>query len=258
MTEPATRRASTLSPRLDGRTALVTGSTSGIGRAVADLLAERGAHVIVSGRDAVRGGDAVGRIRDRGGRADFLPADLTTNAGTAGLAERALGVTGRIDVLVNNAGVFTFGPTTATTEAGFDAVYTLNVRAPYFLVQSLVPAMAERGSGAVVNILTGAAHRGSVAAGLYGSSKAALLLLTQSWAAEFGPSGVRVNAVSPGPIRTEGTGYGAGLESVAAALPARRLGDPREVAAAVAFLAADEAAYVHGAVLPVDGGATAA
>jgi NAD(P)-dependent dehydrogenase (short-subunit alcohol dehydrogenase family) len=247
-----------MSPHLDGRTALVTGSTSGIGRAVADLLAERGAHVLVSGRDPGRGGEAVTRIRDRSGRADFLAADLMTTAGTAGLADRALGVTGQVDILVNNAGVFTFGPTTATTEAAFDAMYALNVKAPYFLVQSLVPAMIERGSGAVVNILTGAAHRGSVAAGLYGSSKAALLLLTQGWAAEFGPAGVRVNAVSPGPIRTEGTGGGAGLESVAAALPARRLGDPREVAAAVAFLAGDEAAFVHGAVLPVDGGAIAA
>ncbi|GLY94008.1 short-chain dehydrogenase [Actinoplanes sp. NBRC 103695] len=258
MTEPASRETFSTPSNLDGRTALVTGSTSGIGRAVADNLAARGAHVIVSGRDAGRGTSAVTLIRERGGSADFLGADLTTRTGTAGLAERALGVTGQIDILINNAGVFSFGPTSATTEAGFDATFAINVKAPYFLVQALAPAMAERGSGAVVNILTGAAHRGSVAAGLYGSSKAALLLLTQGWAAEFGPCGVRVNAVSPGPIRTEGTDDGAGLESVAAALPARRLGNPREVAAAVAFLAGDEAAYIHGAVLPVDGGAIAA
>jgi NAD(P)-dependent dehydrogenase (short-subunit alcohol dehydrogenase family) len=256
-----------VSDRLDGRTALVTGSTSGIGRAVAGLLAARGAHVIVSGRDAGRGHEAVATIRAGGGRADFLPADLTAPANLtapadltapAALAERALDLTGQVDILVNNAGVFTFGPTSATTPAAFDALYDVNVKAPYFLVQALAPAMVERGSGSIVNVLTGAAHRGAPAAGLYGSSKAALLLLTRGWAAEFGPSGVRVNAVSPGPIRTEGTGNGAGLDQVAAALPARRLGEPHEVAAAVAFLAGDEAAYVHGAILPVDGGAIAA
>lgn len=115
---------------LDGRTALVTGSTSGIGRAVAEVLAGRGAHVIVSGRDAGRGADAVGKIRARGGRAEFLAVDLTTHAGTADLAERALGVAGHVDILVNNAGIFTFGPTARTTEAGFDAIYDLNVKAP--------------------------------------------------------------------------------------------------------------------------------
>jgi NAD(P)-dependent dehydrogenase (short-subunit alcohol dehydrogenase family) len=246
-----------MSSRLDGRTALVTGSTSGIGRATATSLAARGAHVLVSGRDAARGHRAVAELRATGA-ADFLPADLATLAGTRALAAQALEVTGRVDILVNNAGIFGFGPTSDTTEEDFDRTYAVNVKAPYFLVQALVPPMAERGSGAVVNILSGAAHRGSIAAGLYGSSKAALLLLTTCWAAEFGPAGVRVNAVSAGPVRTEGTAGGAGLEPVAAALPARRLGLPHEVASAVAFLAGDDAAYVHGAILPVDGGAIAA
>jgi NAD(P)-dependent dehydrogenase (short-subunit alcohol dehydrogenase family) len=243
---------------LDGRTALVTGSTSGIGRATADALAARGAHVIVSGRDEARCELTVEALRSAGAAADFVAADLATSAGARSLAERALRITGRVDVLVNNAGIYSFGPTTSRTETDVDAIYDVNVKAPFFLVQALVPDMVERGSGAVVNILTGAAHRGSPAAGLYGSSKAALLLLTKSWAAEFGPSGVRVNAVSPGMIRTEGTAGGAGLEPIAATIPARRLGDPHEVASAVAFLASDDAPYVHGAILPVDGGATAA
>jgi NAD(P)-dependent dehydrogenase (short-subunit alcohol dehydrogenase family) len=241
-----------------GRTALVTGSTSGIGRATADALAARGAHVIVSGRDETRCEQAVKVLRSAGATADFVAADLATSAGAQSLAERALQITGSVDVLVNNAGIYSFGPTTSRTETDVDDIYNINLKAPFFLVQALVPHMVERGSGVVVNILTGAAHRGSPAAGLYGSSKAALLLLTKSWAAEFGPSGVRVNAVSPGMIRTEGTSGGAGLEPIAATIPARRLGDPHEVASAVAFLASDDAAYVHGAILPVDGGATAA
>ncbi|BCJ48597.1 short-chain dehydrogenase [Actinoplanes sp. NBRC 14428] len=242
----------------EGRTALVTGSTSGIGRAVARTLAERGAFVIVSGRDHLRGKEAVEEILGGGGRATFLPADLSTVAGARELAAASRTVTGAVDVLVNNAGIFTFGPTSASTETDIDLMYAVNVRAPYLLVQDLVPGMVEAGSGAVVNVLTGAAFRGTAQAGLYGSGKAALKLLTQAWAAEFGPAGVRVNAVSPGPIRTEGTGFGAGLEAVADALPARRLGEAAEVAAAVAFLASGEASYVHGAVLPVDGGAVAA
>jgi NAD(P)-dependent dehydrogenase (short-subunit alcohol dehydrogenase family) len=242
----------------DGRTALVTGSTSGIGRATADALAARGAHVIVSGRDGSRGEQAVKALRSAGAAADFVAADLGTSTGARSLAERALQITGRVDVLVNNAGIYSFGPTTSRTETDVDAIYNVNLKAPFFLVQALVPHMLARGSGAVVNILTGAAHRGSPAAGLYGSSKAALLLLTKGWAAEFGPSGVRVNAVSPGMIRTEGTSGGAGLDPIAATIPARRLGDPHEVASAVAFLASDDAAYVHGAILAVDGGATAA
>jgi NAD(P)-dependent dehydrogenase (short-subunit alcohol dehydrogenase family) len=239
-----------------GRTALITGSTSGIGRACAETLAREGAHVIVSGRNTERGEHTVDKIRAMGGTADFIAADLGNARSATSLAEKTLAVTGSVDILVNNAGIYTFGPTASTTEEAFDAVYDLNVKAPYFLVRALAPPMAARGSGVIINITTGAAHRGAVGAGLYGSSKAALMLLTKGWAAEFGPSGVRVNAISPGPIHTPGTGND--IDHLAASLPARRIGEPHEVASAVAFLASDQAAYIHGAVLPVDGGAIAA
>ncbi len=129
------------------------------------------------------------------------------------------------------------------------------MKAPYFLVAALAPGMAERGTGAIVNVTTMVAEFGAAGMGLYGSTKAALVLLTKSWAAEFGPSGVRVNAVSPGPTRTEGTAaMGEGLDQLAAAAPAGRPGSAQEVAEAIVFLATDAASFVHGAVLPVDGG----
>jgi NAD(P)-dependent dehydrogenase (short-subunit alcohol dehydrogenase family) len=241
---------------LTGRTALVTGATSGIGRAVALALAARGADVVVSGRDNDRGEATVATIRAAGGKAEFVAADLTDAAGAQQLAARATELGGgHVDVLVNSAGIFPFGPTAATTPADVDQVLSVNVVAPYFLVAALAPAMAERGHGAVVNVTTMVAEFGAAGMALYGASKAALVLLTKSWAAEFGPAGVRVNAVSPGPTRTEGTeAMGKALDQLAAAGPAGRPGQPEEIAEAITFLVSDAASFVHGAVLPVDGG----
>ena len=241
---------------LTGSVALVTGGNSGIGRAAAVRLAGLGAHVIVTGRDATRGEAAIAAIRADGGKADFVSADLTDEASALDLARRAVELGGgHVDILVNNAGVFPFGPTPAHTEAEFDRVYAVNVKVPFFLVAELAPAMAERGKGAIVNVTTMVAEFGQSGMALYGSSKAALVLLTKAWAAEFGPSGVRVNAVSPGPTRTEGTAdMGDALDQLANTTPHGRPGLPDDIAAAIAYLATDDAAYVHGAVLPVDGG----
>ncbi|MCT9620136.1 SDR family NAD(P)-dependent oxidoreductase [Curtobacterium sp. C2H10] len=237
-------------------TALVTGSTSGIGRATAERLAAEGMHVVVSGRNAERGDEVVRGIRVAGGTADFVRADLRDAASAKELAEAALAIGGgRVDVLVNSAGIFPFGATADTTSEGFDEVYDVNVKAPYFLVAALAPGMAERGAGAIVNVTTMVAEFGAAGMGLYGSTKAALVLLTKSWAAEFGPAGVRVNAVSPGPTRTEGTAaMGESLDQLAAAGPAGRPGTAGEIAEAIVFLATDAASFVHGAVVPVDGG----
>ncbi|SOC89397.1 Short-chain dehydrogenase [Curtobacterium sp. 314Chir4.1] len=240
-------------------TALITGATSGIGRATAERLAAEGMHVVVSGRNAERGAAVVRAIRAAGGTADFVQADLRDATSANELAAAALEIgDGRVDVIVNSAGVFPFGATADTTSEGFDEVYDINVKAPYFLVAALAPGMAERGEGAIVNVTTMVAEFGAAGMGLYGSTKAALVLLTKSWAAEFGPSGVRVNAVSPGPTRTEGTAaMGESLDQLAAAGPAGRPGSAAEIAEAIVFLATDAASFVHGAVLPVDGGRTA-
>jgi NAD(P)-dependent dehydrogenase (short-subunit alcohol dehydrogenase family) len=244
---------------LTGRVALVTGATSGIGAATAALLAERGAHVLVAGRNRARGDSLVRAVRDRGGKADFVAADLRAAPSVRRLAQEALALGGgRVDILVNNAGVYPFGPTEQVRASDVDAVYDLNVKAPFYLVAHLAPGMAERGGGAIVNLSTMAAAYGAPGMALYGSSKAAVDLLTKAWAAEYGPRGVRVNSVRPGPTRTETTAdMGESLDALAAQAPAGRPAAPQEIAEAIAYLVSDAASFVHGAVLPVDGGRTA-
>jgi NAD(P)-dependent dehydrogenase (short-subunit alcohol dehydrogenase family) len=240
---------------LSGRTALVTGGNSGIGRATAVALAALGAKVVLAGRNADRGEQAVRQIEQAGGTAFFVAADLRDEAAARALAARATELAGPVDILVNNAGMFPFGPTEKMTEEQFDDVFALNVKVPYFLVAELAPAMAARGHGAIVNVTTMVAQFGLAGMGLYGSSKAAMVLLTKSWAAEYGPSGVRVNAVSPGPTRTEGTEVmGDALDQLAAAGPAGRPGTAQEIAEAIVFLTTDAASFIHGAILPADGG----
>lgn len=244
---------------LDGDVALVTGATSGIGAATARALADQGAHVLVAGRNAARGEDVVNGIRARGGKADFVAADLRDADSARALARRATEIGGgRVDILVNNAGVFTFKPTEEVTEEEFDAMYAVNVKAKFFLVAELAPAMAARGKGAIVNVSTMVAAFGAAGMPVYGSSKAAVNLLTKTWAAEYGPRGVRVNAVGVGPTRTEGTAdMGDALDQLAAQAPLGRPAKPEEIAAAIVYLASDAASFVQGVVLPVDGGRTA-
>src|SRR5246500_1312394 len=240
-------------------TALITGGTSGIGLATANKLAQLGIHVVVVGRNAERGKKTVDEIRAAGGKADFICADLQDAASARTVAKKAIDLgSGHVDILVNNAGIYPFGPTHEMTEEQFDRVFSINVKAPYFLVAELAPLMARKGKGAIVNLSTMAADYGAAGMSLYGSSKAAIDLLTKTWTAEYGPRGVRVNAVSPGPTLTEGTdAMGEGLEQLASQGPAHRPATPDEIAEAIVFLATDRSSFVYGAKLAVDGGRTA-
>src|SRR6202046_3722685 len=176
---------------LEGLSALVTGATSGIGLAAAQALGRHGAEVVVHGRDVGRGGAVVDAITADGGKARFAAADLTDPAQLDDLVEPA----GPVDVLVNNAGISWCGPPPDLDVATFDRLVTANVRAPFFLVAALAPKMAARGSGSIINIGSQAAQIGMVGNAAYTATKGALHSMTRSWAAEFSPSGVRVNAV---------------------------------------------------------------
>jgi NAD(P)-dependent dehydrogenase (short-subunit alcohol dehydrogenase family) len=237
---------------LDGMSALVTGATSGIGRAAAERLAGQGAEVVVHGRNAARGAAVVDAITAADGKARFVAADLSHPAELDDLARQA----GAVDILVNNAGIAWFGPTAELDVATFDQLFTANVRTAYFLVAALAPAMAARGSGSIVNIASMAGQVGMAGGAAYSATKGALASMTRAWAAEFSPAGVRVNAVGSGPVYTaiqppEQT------DAVGATTIMNRAAQPAEIAEVIAFLASPRASYITGAVIAADGGRTA-
>lgn len=235
---------------LEGQRALVTGATSGIGRAVALQLARDGAEVLVHGRDAARGAETVKQITDAGGKASFLAADLADAADVRRLASEA----GDVDILINNAGIALFGATAEFDLSAFDTMFASNVRAPFLLVAALAPGMAARGHGSIVSLSSMAGGVGLVGGAAYGATKASLEAMTRAWAAEYSASGVRVNAIAPGPVYTPTASGAEFITALGETTPMHRASQPDEIAAVIAFLASPRASYMTGATVAADGG----
>lgn len=249
---------------LEGKTALVTGASRGIGRATALALAEAGARVVIHyGKSASDAESVVGSIRAKGGLADAIGADLATPNGANVLAGEVRSIVGeRLDVLVSNAGISKAATIKDHTVEDFDNLFATNVRSPFFLVQQLLPALGEGSNIIVISSLGAHAVVGkpgldnpSVLA--YASTKGALETLVKNWAAILGPRGIRVNAVAPGAIDTDMSNFTkteAGREVTLGMQALKRIGKPEDVADVIVFLASDKARWITGASIPVDGG----
>jgi NAD(P)-dependent dehydrogenase (short-subunit alcohol dehydrogenase family) len=237
---------------LEGRVALVTGATSGIGRAAAVQLAGQGATVIVHGRDVTRGVAVVAAIENAGGLARFVGADLAEPAEVLRLAREA----GDVDILVNNAGFAWFGPSEKLAANTLDRLFAANVQAAYLLVSVLAPKMLARGEGVIINLASRAGTVGQPDSAAYGATKAAMASLARSWAAEYGPAGIRVNAISPGPVYT-GAAERELFDASAKTTLLGRAAEPHEIADVIGFLASPRASYITGTNIAVDGGRTA-
>ena len=242
---------------LSGKTALVTGASRGIGRASALALAKAGAQVLVhyngGEKDATR---VVAEIRKAGGKADKVTADLRASDGPHALAERVRAIVGgRLDILVASAGIAKAATIEETTVEDFDALFAVNVRAPYFLVQQLLPVMCKGSSVVLLSSLAAHASVGTLSA--YAATKGAIDTLVKHFASALGERGIRVNAVAPGVVPTDMSGFAktdAGREFTLGIQALKRMAQPDDIGAAIVFLASDEARWITGDTLRVDGG----
>jgi NAD(P)-dependent dehydrogenase (short-subunit alcohol dehydrogenase family) len=243
--------------RLDAKTALVTGGSRGIGRAAAVALGAAGARVIVHyGRNAGEAETVVAQIRQAGGRAELVGADLAAPDGAHALAAQVRKLVGdRLDILVANAGISKGATIEATTVSDFDQLFAVNVRAPYFLVQQLLPVLGEDSRVIFVSSLAARAAVGAISA--YAATKGAVDTMVKQFAAALGPRGIRVNAVAPGVIDTDMSNFARteqGQTMVLGMQALQRIGQPADVGDVIAFLASDAARWITGETVHVDGG----
>ena len=242
---------------LAGRVALVTGGARGIGLACATGLSRAGAAVVITDRLDREGEAAAQAIAAGGGKAAFVAADLSRTPEIARVVEEAGRAFGRLDILVNNAGILSEVPSEALTEEQWDRLMSINLKAVFFVSQAVLPWMVRQGGGAIVSLSSLAARVGGiVTAPDYATSKAGVIGLTRTLARQYGPKGIRVNAVAPGPIMTEMTRHWSEdvRREFIARIPLRRLGTAEDVASVVVFLAGPESGYITGATIDINGG----
>ncbi|MBW4557054.1 MAG: SDR family oxidoreductase [Trichormus sp. ATA11-4-KO1] len=243
---------------MSGKVAIVTGGSSGIGRATAIAFAKAGAKVVVAARREPEGEETVHLLREAGGEGLFVKTDVTQSADIEVLIQKAVTTFGRLDCAFNNAGSGKAGKIVDLTAADWDYEINVNLKSIWLCMKHEIPAMQKSGGGAIVNMSSQGALIGIAGYGAYGAAKAGVIALTRAAAAEYSSEQIRINSVSPGAIKTD---LWAGappemLEQVAAGIPLKRIGEPDDIASAVVWLCSDGAAFVTGHNLVIDGGFT--
>jgi NAD(P)-dependent dehydrogenase (short-subunit alcohol dehydrogenase family) len=252
--------------RFEGKVALITGGTSGIGAATAIGFADEGAHVVITGRDPDRGAAVVATIAELGGHARFVRADVRLAEDCRRSVEDTVDAFGRLDVLFNNAGVYVANDALGCSEDEWDAQVDTSLKGAFLMSKFALPQMIAQGSGSIVHCASGWGLVGGPRAVAYCAAKGGMVVMTKAMALDHGPQGIRVNAVCPGDTETpmehedaeaQGMSWEAYVREAVAGRAIARMATPEEIAGAVMFLASDEAAYVTGVALPVDGGGVA-
>jgi len=242
--------------RLENKVAIVTGATSGMGRATAVLFAREGAKVVVTGRNEARAKEVVDQIKSEGGEAIYVLGDASDLGVCEDIVKKTVEAYGTVDILVNNAGMLSLSSVQAVTIEEWDKIFRVNVDSALRLCQLVAPIMKEKGKGVIVNVASVASFAAHHGFAPYISSKHAMAGLSKSMAWELGPE-IRVNAIAPGLIHTamvDGLGGPAALQGMIDNCPVKRCGQPEDIATVALFLATDDSSFIDGQVIKVDGG----
>ncbi len=251
--------------RLEGRVSIVTGGANGIGRAICEVFAREGATVVISDIDVERGEEVLNNIKEVSPDSFFMKTDVSKEEEMKALIEKTVERFGKIDIMVNNAGIHHMGPITSLTEDIIDRLFAVNVKGTIWGMKYSIPYMLEKGKGVIINLSSMSGMVGHPNAALYCATKGAILQLTKATALEYATSGIRINALCPGTVDTNilrnavnnSPDPEATLKAFTEAEPVKRLATPEEIARSALFLASDDSSFMTGAPLLVDGGFTA-